>query len=264
MNTFGFLVCTVRRLFWLGLLAICLQSAQAKPAEETFPVLKTRTGSYTNVTVTTKAKSYIFILHSRGMANIRVEDLPVEVQQQLGYVTAEPKETKASVRSVIPVQASKELETVNKKFQPILDKLRSQLPFLRPGFRVSPEVLYTALTILFLGYLFWCYCCNLICLKAKSPSSMLVWFPGLQMIPLFRAAGMSGWWFLACFVPLLNILALILWSVNIVKARGKIWWVSILLILPITNLLAFLYLAFSSSAPDGQSAKYQSMALQTA
>lgn len=264
MNRVGLIACTARRLFWLSLVAVCLQSAEAKPAEETFQVLRTRTGSYTNVTVTTKAKSYIFILHARGMANIRVEDLPPKVQQQLGYKAADPKKTWNSKRSEIQQAASKELAGVNKSIQPMLEKLRSELPFLRPGFKPSSVELYTALAILLLGYLFFCFCCHLICLKAKSPPSILIWVPGLQLIPLFRAAGMSGWWFLGCFVPLLNILAQILWSLKIVKARAKAWWVSILLILPVTNLLAFLYLAFSSGAPDEEPQKYRSMALQTA
>src|SRR3954453_20007153 len=44
--------------------------------EQTFPLLQIGTRTYTNVTVTTKARKYIFILHSTGMANIRVADLP--------------------------------------------------------------------------------------------------------------------------------------------------------------------------------------------
>jgi hypothetical protein len=48
-------------------------------------------------------------------------------------------------------------------------------------------------------------------------------------------------------IPLVNIIAQILWCVKIVQARGKSVWVTILLILPVTNLFAFLYLAFSSA-----------------
>jgi hypothetical protein len=125
------------------------------------------------------------------------------------------------------------------------------------------------LGIVGLLYFFTCYCCHLICFKAKSPSSFLVWVPVLQLLPLLRAANMSGWWFLAFFVPGLNIVALVLWSLNIVKARGKhIAW-AILLILPVTNLLAFLYLAFSSGAdsnlpPPKISSKFQTRGLQIA
>jgi hypothetical protein len=81
-----------------------------------------------------------------------------------------------------------------------------------------------------------------------------------------QAAGMSLLWFLALFVPLLNLISFVLWCVRIVRARGKSFIVSILLILPITNPLAFLYLAFSSSAssPIGAPRKFRTMALRTA
>ena len=91
----------------------------------------------------------------------------------------------------------------------------------------------------------------LICRKTGNPPGVLVWVPVLQLFPMLRAAGMSGWWFLAYFVPLLNLVPPILWSLKIAKARGKSVWVGVLLLLPVTNLFAFLYLAFS----DGASAK---------
>ena len=56
---------------------------------------------------------------------------------------------------------------------------------------------------------------------------------------------MSAWWFLVSFLPLLNLVGIILWSVNIAKARGKSGWVAFWLILPLTSFLALLYLAFS-------------------
>jgi hypothetical protein len=64
---------------------------------------------------------------------------------------------------------------------------------------------------------------------------------------------MSGWWFLAFFVPVLNLLAHILWCVNIVRARDKsILWAPLLLF-PVTNILALLYLASSSNASASDS-----------
>ena len=43
---------------------------------------------YTNVTVTTKAKNYIFILHAGGMTSLKVAELPPDLQQKLGYAAA--------------------------------------------------------------------------------------------------------------------------------------------------------------------------------
>jgi hypothetical protein len=86
----------------------------------------------------------------------------------------------------------------------------------------------------------------LICQKAGQTPGLLVWLPLLKVFPMLRAAGMSPWWFLASFVPLLNLVAVVLWCLNIAKARNKTVLVGLFLLLPVTNILAFLYLAFSS------------------
>ena len=74
----------------------------------------------------------------------------------------------------------------------------------------------------------------------------MVWLPVLQIFPCLKAARMSGWWFLALFIPVLNLVASIMWCVKIAQARGKSVLVGILLLLPVLNIFAFLYLAFSS------------------
>ena len=58
---------------------------------------------------------------------------------------------------------------------------------------------------------------------------------------------MSGWWFLAFLVPVLNLVAWLGWCVNIVISRHKNLWWALFLILPATNVLAFLYLAMASA-----------------
>ena len=126
------------------------------------------------------------------------------------------------------------------------------------------KALWVGVGMVLLFYLFHCYCCMLICRKAGHPPGLLVWLPGLQLIPLLRAAGMSAWWFLAFFVPLLNLVPSILWPFNIAKTRGKSVWVAIMLLLPITSIFAFLYLAFSNGAAaeedEGSESKVMSLA----
>jgi hypothetical protein len=82
--------------------------------------------------------------------------------------------------------------------------------------------------------------------KAGEDAGFLVWLPVFQVFPMLRGAGMSAWWVLAFFVPILNIVASILWCFKIVEARGKSVWIAICLLLPVTNFFAFLYLAFSN------------------
>jgi hypothetical protein len=257
----------------------------ARLVEDTFEVLQTRTGSYTNVTVTTKAKDYIFILHASGMTSLKVGDLPAEIRQQLGYVMATAQNGSKTNRAA--AVAAREINQVNQNLKPLEDAWMQRVQWRGTPIRIGSEVLLTLLVILVLCYLFFCYCCHLICLKTNNPGGFLVWVPGFQMIPLLRAAEMSprwflvcllpglipvlhaagvwGWWIVAFCAPVLSILMQVVWSLNIVKARGKgmVW--AILLILPFTSLIAFLYLAFSSSSPpEITTTKFQTRALQTA
>jgi len=40
--------------------------------------------TYRNVTVTTKSKNYIFIMHSTGMENIKLAEVPPDIRNETG------------------------------------------------------------------------------------------------------------------------------------------------------------------------------------
>jgi hypothetical protein len=216
--------------------------------EDKFDVLQTKTVTYTNVTVTTKAKNYIFILHASGMTSLKVADLPTEVRQQLGYAVADA--AKGSTNTAAG-WASREIAKISVPQMKVLGNRLEQTWRGHPPAAlalISPKLIFAILGALLLVHLFYCYCCMLICRKTGNPPGVLVWVPLLQLIPMLRAAGMSGWWFLAYFVPLLNLVPTVLWPFKIAKARGKSFWVGVLLFLPVANFVAFLYLAFSDAA----------------
>jgi hypothetical protein len=73
------------------------------------------------------------------------------------------------------------------------------------------------------------------------------------MIPLLRAAGMSPWLFLALFVPVVNLIIWIVWCFRICRVRQKSAFVGLLMLLPVTNILAFVYLALSGYGPEADS-----------
>lgn len=243
----------------LLILSFILVPASAQYVEETFEVLETRTGTYENVTVTSKAKEWIFILHSAGMGNVKVADLPEEIQLKLGYNL--PKEKPKPV--TIPT-----MEALTDIKVPEVQQLQADW---REGgtaavFKAfgNPIAVWTLLGILALAYLFFCYCSMMICRKTHTTPGILVWIPVLQLIPLLRAAGMSGVWFLAFFVPVLNIIAQVVWCFKIVKARGKGSLLAIGLLLPVTSPFTFLYLAFSEAAPIRITSQRVPLALETA
>ena len=231
---------------------LILLSGTVGATEEKFPVLQVGAKMYTNVTVTTKAKKYIFIVHNGGMTSIKPSELPLEVQEELGYATAGGSK---GATNTTAAWAKREIAKVN---VPQVKELGKQLEQKWRGKSAAglsvmglagSTLIFAVLGIALLIYLFHCYCCMLICRKAGKPPGVLVWVPVVQLLPLLRAAGMSGWWFLAYLVPVLNIVAQVLWCFNIAKARGKSVWVGVLLLLPFTSLFAFLYLAFSNGMP---------------
>ncbi|MCL4177908.1 MAG: hypothetical protein KJ072_09200 [Verrucomicrobia bacterium] len=197
------------------------------------------------MTVTLKTGRDIHIRHDSGIGNIDISDLDDEVKSALGYVvenkeTAQPGEAgkfmPAEWANLLPGARGGSRETVGGG---------GQMPFEIPMV-LSPMVIAVVFAIGLLFHLFFSYCSRLICIKAGREPGFMVWLPVLQIYPMFRAAGMSGWWILGLLVPVLNLVVQILWCIKIVNARGKhvIW--AILLILPLVNLVAFLYLAFSS------------------
>jgi hypothetical protein len=215
------------------------------------PEIRTRTDTYKNVTLVSHNTTHVFVQHARGMATLKVGDLSKEVLIGLGVLEPDPVAevgadgaTAGEPVDLATLQQSfsESMKSGNPpKFENInLAQLVKQLP---PEFK---RFLLIGVLALFAGHLFFSFCAMLICKKAGTEPGLMVWLPILQMIPLIRASGMSGWWFLGCFVPVLNIVVQVLWCVNIAN----------MLILPVINILAFLYLAFSSgdsSADEGGS-----------
>ncbi len=242
-----------------------LLASSSGAVEEKFEVLKVGAQTFTNVTVTTKAKNYVFLVHSAGLTSVKVTELPLELQQELGYVRKTPATNTAAA------WAKREIAKANIPLLKEVEKQISQKWGGTAGGRAVAgllhlKVLLAVLGVMFLIYLFHCYCCMLICEKTGNPPGALVWLPVVQLFPLLRAAGMSGWWCLAFCVPVLNLVAQVLWSFNIVKARAKSIWVGVLLLLPVTSLFAFLYLAFSEGGGPKRPVEPESklMTLQTA
>jgi uncharacterized protein DUF5684 len=265
----------MRRLILSGLVCLgltvgsSLRGGVLASQEQAFPVLKIGTHTYRNVTVTTKSKSYVFLLHSEGMTNVKVSDLPAETLKELGYADPAPAQTNAA--SSWAKQTLAKLETP--QIKGMQEQLKSRLATVVPkatNLNLPPfngTVLAVAGVVLLGIYLFFCYCSALICQKAGRKPGALIWIPVLQWLPLFKAARMSGWWFVAFFVPVLNLVAQVLWCFKIADARNKNALVGILLLLPITSLFAFLYLAFSDGArPDREESprRVEIMTLETA
>jgi len=236
----------------LGLVLSLSVNALAE-TEQHFDELQIGTHTYKNVKVTTKARKYVFIVHSGGMSNIKVSELPDDILLKLGYVSSPKVQTNAAslwAKNAVAKIDAKGLKRMQNNLLQAWQKTALGSKMHLP--RLSPQLLAAAGVILFILFGFHGYCCKLICEKAETDPGVLVWVPVLQGIPLLRAASMSAWWLAAFFIPVLNLVAYVIWSAKIVQARHKTIPLTILLLLPVTNVLAFLYLAFSEGAPQGK------------
>mgnify|MGYP001441041608 CR=1 FL=1 len=114
MQAYRFRQYAAGRLLWLAVAALLMWSlGVVGAAEQTFGVLQIGTRTYTNVTVTTKAKNYVFIVHAGGMVNLKVADLPPDVQQQLGYA-APPSPVSKLATNAAALWVKKEIAKVAK------------------------------------------------------------------------------------------------------------------------------------------------------
>ena len=256
-------------LLRLSLIALLWWPATAGAAlEQTFDVLQVGTTTYRNVTVTTKDKKYVFLLHSNGMTSLKVADLPPALQIKLGY--PDPAAPVVHTNST----AAWARTTLSKLEVPQVAQVRERLEgMLLPGksgernrFPPMSRNLVLMVGAVLLGlYLLHCYCCLLICRKAGAEPGPLVWVPILQLFPLLKAAGMAPWWFLVFLVPGLNLIAQVIWCLRIVRARGKGLLLALFLILPVTSPLAVLYLAFSGNTKSRkQERRVEIMTLEAA
>jgi hypothetical protein len=257
MKNSSFARLKLRGLASLAAAACFMQSAGlGATTEERFDLLQIGAHTYTNVTVTTKARSYIFLLHAGGMCSIRVSELSPELLERLGYTAVSAKQRRQTNNASVWVGqalAKVNLPQINQverqmklKYLDLIANNHSVRLLFAPGVAIALAGIGA------FAYLFFCYCSKLICQKAGSRPGGLIWVPVLQLVPMLRAAGMSGWWFWAFCLPVLNLVAQIVFSIKIVEARGKSGWVAVLLVLPVTALFAFLYLAFSSARVSEQ------------
>ena len=212
-------------------------------AQEVFETLTVGAQTYTNVTVTTKTRTDVFITHAHGIASLKVQDVDYEALVKLGYESPKPLD---ALKSKFALPTSLHLQPT--EVRAVADKLIADANERLKA--VSPVVLAASCGGLLIFFLLYCYLCKLICLKAGHPPGFLIWLPLLQVIPLLRAARMSPIWILALFIPVLNLVAYLVWAVKISRARNKSLWPALGLCLPLFNLSAFLYLALSDGVPD--------------
>src|SRR5688572_15010048 len=221
-----------------SLLAVMLAwgvASSSLGAEETFETLPVGTNVYANVTVLNKTRTDLFISHSKGMGNVKVKDLEPAIQLRLGYQIEQPKQSK--MEQIWQTTTLPQLES-DPRVQQFEAMLGGQVA--ESIEQLDEQVAFAIVGGLTLVYLLFSFLCRQICVRTGNPPSPLIWLPLLKQIPLFKAAGMSPWWILTNFLPGVSLIVYIVWCFKVTHARGKSVFVGILLLLPVTNIFAFL------------------------
>jgi len=200
--------------------------------------------TYTNAEVLNRTRTDLFIRYAGGSVNIKIRDLDKSTQLQLGYSLADPATNAPQSGAGLP----------DIEIDPRYEELAEQIVWETKEYlnSLGPQAVYAAGGCVLLLYLFFCWCCALICQKARYKNTALVWFPLLKQIPLLRAADMNPWWILANLFPPVFAIVYIVWAFKIAKARGRGVLTGFLLLLPVLNVFAFLYLAFSDPLPEAE------------
>lgn len=118
------------------------------------------------------------------------------------------------------------------------------------GLVILGGIMIFLLIIFLIVYVYMALCLMKMAKKTDTPDGWLAWIPILNIVLMLRIAKKPLWWIILFFIPLVNIVFVILVWIEIAKALGKPEWLGVLMIIPIANLIVSGYLAFSdNSAP---------------
>jgi hypothetical protein len=73
--------------------------------------------------------------------------------------------------------------------------------------------------------------------KTNTENSWLAWIPIANMVLMLNVAKKPIWWIVLFFIPVVNIIFIIIVWMAMAEARGKPSWWGILIIVPVANLI---------------------------
>ncbi|MFC1906703.1 DUF5684 domain-containing protein [Chloroflexota bacterium] len=96
-----------------------------------------------------------------------------------------------------------------------------------------------------LAYVWLALCLFIIANKTNTRNAVLAWIPIANLYLMCKIARKPGWWTILYFIPLLNLVVLVVVWMEIAKARNQSSWVGILIIIPGANVIVPGILAFA-------------------
>src|SRR4030042_4001023 len=85
-------------------------------------------------------------------------------------------------------------------------------------------------------YAYMAVCLMIIAKKTNTANRWFAWIPILNLILMIQVAKRPLWWIVLFFIPLANLVAMVILWMDIAVARNKPNWLGILMIVPVANL----------------------------
>jgi hypothetical protein len=119
-----------------------------------------------------------------------------------------------------------------------------------PPMAISPVILIAVSIAL---YMLFCLPIFLIARKLNVPAAWTAWIPIIQVWAILKSADKSLWWVLLMLVPLINLIVFIYIWMCITQNLGKNKWLGLLMLVPVISIVYPFYLALSKTgaAPEG-------------
>lgn len=86
--------------------------------------------------------------------------------------------------------------------------------------------------------------------KVGMANAWMAWIPLLNIYLLLKIGGKPGWWMILLFIPIVNIIIMIMMWMAVAERMKKPSWLGILMIVPIANLIVPGYLAFADGGAN--------------
>jgi uncharacterized membrane protein YhaH (DUF805 family) len=122
-------------------------------------------------------------------------------------------------------------------------------------FTLTGGSLIVTLAIVLVVYVYYAYSLMTIADKTSTGGGWMAWVPILNIYLMCKVAGKPAWWLLVImFIPIVNLVMIVILWMRIAEARGFPSWWGVLMIVPVINFIVPGYLAFAEHAemPSGK------------
>ncbi len=96
-------------------------------------------------------------------------------------------------------------------------------------------------------YIYYSLCMYLIAKKLNVAEAWMSWIPLLNLWPMCSSAGKPCWWSILLFIPLVNIIVIVYLWMCIAENLGRNKWLGLLILVPVVSLVLPGILAFSKN-----------------